>query len=92
MAALTETAITKAVRTAKATKTHKRLPDPGKEGCWLSIGKTGTTRWEARVRVAAEGGAPRWIGLGRYADVGVAIARDRCDAVRVAARSVRTVV
>jgi len=88
MAALTETAITKAVRTAKEMKAHKRLPDPGREGLWLSIGKTGTVRWEARVRVAAVGGAPRWIGLGRYPnDAGLAVARDRCDAVRVAARA-----
>ena len=78
----------KAVRTAKEMKAHKRLPDPGKEGLWLSIGKTGTVRWEARVRVAAVGGAPRWIGLGRYpGDAGLAVARHRCDAVRVAARA-----
>ena len=78
----------KAVRTAKEMKAHKRLPDPAKEGLWLSIGKTGTVRWEARVRVAAVGGAPRWIGLGRYpGDAGLAVARHRCDAVRVAARA-----
>src|SRR5262249_9588496 len=69
--ALTETAIAKAMRSAKATKTHKRLQDPGMEGLWLSVGKTGTLRWEARVRVAAEGGAPRWVGLGKQSEAGL---------------------
>jgi integrase len=85
--ALTETAIAKAVRTAKETKTHTRLPAPGKEGLWLSVGKTGTVRWEARMRVPAEDNAPRWIGLGQPPKIGLMDARARYDAVRVAARA-----
>jgi integrase len=85
--ALTETAVAKAIRDAKKAKTHKRLPDPGKTGLWLSIGKTGTVRWEARVRVPAEDNAPRWIGLGQPPEIGLMAARARYDAVRVAART-----
>lgn len=74
-------------KNCQATKAHKRLPDPGKAGLYLSIGKTETTRWEARVRVAAENGAPRSIGVGCYPDARVAIAPDSYDAVRVSARA-----
>jgi hypothetical protein len=83
-AAPTETAISKAVRAAKTTKTHERLPDPGERGLRRSIGKSGMVRCEALMRVAVERGAPQWNGLGRYPDAGLAAARDRCDAVRVA--------
>jgi Arm DNA-binding domain len=85
--ALTETAIAKAVKIARATEQRARLPDPGMRGLWLAIGATGATRWEARVRVAADGSAPRWIGLGDYPDIGLAVGRTRCEAVRVAARA-----
>lgn len=85
--ALTETAIAKAVKIARATEQRARLPDPGMPGLWLAIGATGTTRWEARVRVAADGSAPRWIGLDDYPDIGLAVGRTRCEAVRVAARA-----
>ena len=84
---LTETAIAKAIKTAKEAKTHKRLPDPGKRGLWLSVGQTDTPPWEARNRVAAEDGAPRWIALDSYPGVGLLVARDRYDVVRVSAKA-----
>jgi len=85
--ALTETAIAKVIKTAEATQQHARVPDPGMEGLWLSVGNTGTARWETNVRVAAEQGAPRRVGVGHYPGIGLAVGRTRCEAARVAARA-----
>jgi integrase len=81
---LTETAIRRATLEA-AQQGRRELRDPGHQGLWLRIGKSGTRTWALRARDTQ--GKPHWFTLGQYPDMGLAPARKAADALLPQIRS-----
>jgi integrase len=83
--ALTETAIARRAREAKAFGARQDLRDPGHRGLWLRVGKTGTKTWALRARDRA--GKPHWFNLGHHPTMGLADARRAANETLVAVRN-----
>ena len=81
---LTDTAIAKGFREAKATGLRKELRDAGLLGLRLRITATGAATWALACRDRA--GRMRRFGLGAYPAIGISAARDAARTMREAVR------
>lgn len=80
MPAITDAAITAAVKRAAASKSAIVLKDPGQTGLQLRIAPTGSRTWRLQCRDAT--GQPRRFTVGQHPALGLAQARIACRALR----------
>jgi integrase len=81
---LTETSIAKAVREAREAGALKELSDPGQQGLWLRVTKTGIKTWVLRARDYT--GRFRIFVLGHHPEMGLSEAREAARQLRVQVR------